>query len=173
MQKIKSTLLIVWHSRTSASEQCAISAQLSAISILQELQASEHVQVRCLHANHTHADDILSADAYLFFAPENLGSLSGEMKAFFDRNYYAVINKINGRLYSALICAGSAGHGAVKQLKQITSGWRLELAHPIHIINTQAQSAEDIMATKILSPAQLQQAAELGGLLAAQLALSY
>lgn len=173
MQKITSTLLIVWHSRTSASQQCAISAQQSAISILQELQASEQVQVRCLHANHTHAADLLAADAYLFFAPENLGSLSGEMKAFFDRNYYEVIEKINGRPYSALICAGSAGQGAVKQLKQITKGWRLELVQPISIIHTQAQSKEEILANKVLSPAQLHQAAELGGLLAAQLALSY
>ena len=31
-------------------------------------------------------EDILLADGYLFCAPENLASVSGAMKEFFDRN---------------------------------------------------------------------------------------
>lgn len=171
MHKTKLTFLIVWHSRTSASEQCAISAYQSAISVLHEMQAETKVQIRRLHANDANISDLLTADAYLFCAPENLGSLSGEMKAFFDRNYYAALDQLNGRPYSAIICAGTAGHGAVKQVTQIATGWRLELIHPITIIHTRAQTTAEILAIKKLDASQIANAAEIGGLLAAQLAL--
>jgi hypothetical protein len=31
------------------------------------------------------------------------------MKDFFDRSYYAVLDRINGRPYATMICAGSDG----------------------------------------------------------------
>ena len=46
-----------------------------------------------------------TADGYLFAAPENLAALSGQMKEFFDRCYYPVLGKIEGRPYGTLIAA--------------------------------------------------------------------
>ena len=40
---------------------------------------------------------VLAADGYLFAAPENLAHLSGLMKEFFDRCYYPVLGRIEGR----------------------------------------------------------------------------
>lgn len=172
MHSFLATLLIVWHSRTTASKQLALSAAQAAKDVLEEMECAHQVQVLCKPAEEVESSLLLEADAYLFCAPENLGSLSGEMKAFFDKNYYAVIDQINGRPYGLIVSAGSDGQGAVKQTERICTGWRLQLMMPAIIVNVAAQTAEEILATKRLTPEQTEPAKELGGLLAAHLALA-
>jgi len=59
--------------------------------------ASEpEIRIRLLKAQDASPADVLEADGYLFAPPENLGAMSGMMKHFFDRNYYAVLNRIAG-----------------------------------------------------------------------------
>ena len=157
-------LLIVWHSRTGAARQMAAAA---------EKGASEEPQndVRMRPADETQAEDLLAADGYIFAAPENLAALSGAMKEFFDRNYYAVLEKLNGRPYAVLIAAGSDGTSAVRQLTRIATGWRLKpVAEPL-IVATHAQTAETIWAEKVVAPGDLRACAEIGAALATGLAL--
>jgi multimeric flavodoxin WrbA len=158
------TLLIVWHSRTGAARQLAQAAMAGA-------EAEREVAVRLLPAQETEAADVLAADGYLFACPENLASMSGEMKAFFDRTYYPCLERLNGRAYAAMIAAGSDGTGAARQLARIATGWRLKpIAEPL-IVGTQAQTPEAILAPKQLTEAQLAPARELGAALASGLAL--
>ncbi len=42
------------------------------------------VRTRLLHAADAQPADLLDADSYLFATPENLGSMAGLMKDFFD-----------------------------------------------------------------------------------------
>jgi len=129
------------------------------------------VRTRLIAAEQAIAEDLLDADAYLFVAPENLAALSGEMKAFFDRTFYAALERLNGRPYAILVCAGSDGEGAVRQVARIAAGWRLRaVAEPV-IVNTASQTPEQILARKSLSQADLARCAEVGGALAAGLAL--
>lgn len=116
-------------------------------------------------------DDLLTADGFLFACPENLASMSGVMKDFFDRTYYPVLGKIEGRPYASMICAGSDGEGAARQIARIALGWRLKaIADPL-IICTRAQTAEAILAPKEISEANLERCRELGVTLAAGLAM--
>lgn len=163
-------LLIVWHSRTGTARQMAQAAVQGAQAALQELQAEAAVKVNCLPAGDCQPDNVLHADGFLFCAPENLASLSGEMKEFFDRNYYAVLDHIEGRPYGAMIAAGSDGAGAMKQVERIATGWRLRRALPSLIVNTGAQSPQAILAPKQLTDEQRRQCEEMGGTLAALLA---
>ena len=66
------------------------------------------VDVRLLQATAAGPGDVLAADGYIFAAPENLAALSGLMKDFFDRSYYPVLGRVNGRPYGLLICAGTS-----------------------------------------------------------------
>jgi multimeric flavodoxin WrbA len=158
------TLLIVWHSRTGAARAMAAAAADAAA-------AEPAVAVRSLRAGEAGADDLLAADGYLFACPENLASMSGEMKEFFDRNYYPCLERLNGRPYAAMIAAGSDGTGAARQLARIATGWRLKaIAEPL-IVGTHAQTPEAILAEKHLGEAALAPSAELGAALAAGLAL--
>jgi len=72
------------------------------------------------------ADELLEADGYLFACPENLAAMSGLMKDFFDRSYYPVLDRLQGRPYATLICAGSDGSNAARQVERIATGWRLK-----------------------------------------------
>lgn len=158
------TLLIIWHSRTGATEQMVESARETA-------SAQDAVQVIALRAEHTSATDVLGADALLFAAPENLASLSGAMKEFLDRSYYDLLDHCNGKAYASIICAGSDGEGAQRQLDRIATGLRLRRVAPALIINTAAQTREAILAPKQLGADDLDRGRELGALLAAGLAL--
>ena len=75
-------------------------------------------------------DDLLSAAGYLFCCPENLASMTGAMKEFFDRCYYPVLGRIEGRPYAVMVAAGSDGAGAVRQIERIATGWRLKAVAP-------------------------------------------
>ena len=133
-------------------------------------RAETGVVVRLLHAPEAAPDDVLTASAYLFAAPEHLGSMAGLMKDFFDRTYYAALDHVNGRAYALMVCAGSDGQGAVRQIERIATGWRLKaVAEPLIVI-TGAQTPEAILAPKVIAPGDLARCAERGGLLAAGLA---
>jgi multimeric flavodoxin WrbA len=114
---------------------------------------------------------VLGADGYLFATPENLASMAGLMKDFFDRCYYPALGRIEGRPYAAMVCAGSDGSGAVRQIERIGTGWRLKAAAPALIVCTHAQTPEAILAPKRIAEAELARCRELGAALAAGLAL--
>ena len=134
-------------------------------------QAVEGVRVVVLGAGEATSADVLAADALLFAAPENLAALSGEMKEFLDRSYYDLLDRCNGKAYASIICAGSDGEGAQRQLDRIAKGLRLRRVAPPLIINTSAQTRESILAEKHLDAAELSRGSQLGALLAEGLAM--
>ena len=108
----------------------------------------------------------MAAGGYLFCCPENLASMSGEMKEMFDRCYYPVLGRIEGRPYATVIAAGSDGEGAQRQIDRIATGWRLKRVTDRWIVNTEAQEAEAILAPKTVEPEALDRARDLGTALA-------
>lgn len=129
------------------------------------------VAVRLEIATKVGPEALLESSGYLFACPENLAAMSGLMKDFFDRTYYPVLDQIQGRPYAILICAGSDGTNAARQIERIATGWRLKaIADPL-IVCTHAQTPERILAPKQIDPADLARCAELGATLAAGLDL--
>jgi len=157
--KSMKTLLIVYHSMTGGALQMAQAAEAGAVS-------ESSIKVRLLHAPEVHADDVLAADGYLFVTPEYLAAISGLMKDFFDRTYYQVLDKINGRPYAALICAGSDGQNAARQIERIATGWRLKPIALPTIICTQAQSTAEILTPKHIGVSERDLCKELGAAMA-------
>lgn len=144
-------LLIVWHSRTGASRAMADAAREGA-----------GAAASCLPAEDVEPDHLLAAQGYLFVCPENLATMSGMMKDMFDRCYYPVLGRIEGRAYATIIAAGSDGEGAQKQLDRIAQGWRLKRVTDPLIVNFQAQTPERILADKTVPDAALAQCREIG-----------
>ena len=158
------TLLIVYHSLTGGTLQMAQAFQAGA-------SAAGEVQVRLQHAAATQPDDVLQADGLVFATPENLASMSGMLKDFFDRCYYPALDRIQGRPYATLICAGSDGSNAAQQIARIATGWRLKpVAEPI-IVCTHAQEPDQILAPKQIPVEELERCRELGEAMAAGLAM--
>jgi NADPH-dependent FMN reductase len=155
-------LLIIWHSLTGGSEAMARAAAGA---------ARGEAEVLIKHAGDATPEDLLTADGCIFACPENLANMAGVMKDFFDRAYYPVLGKIEGRPYATMICAGSDGEGAARQIARIATGWRLRpVADPL-IICTHAQTPEAILAPKVIGEADLTRCQELGATLAAGLAM--
>ncbi|WP_046863887.1 flavodoxin family protein [Microvirga massiliensis] len=158
------TLLLVYHSLTGGTRQMAEAAARGG-------QAQSDVQVRLLLAVKAQPADVLAADGYIFATPECLAAMAGLMKDFFDRTYYPVLERLNGRPYAILVCAGSDGQNAARQIERIATGWRLRtIAEPI-IVCTHAQTPEAIFAPKVISPDDLARCEELGAALATGLAM--
>ena len=155
-------LLIIYHSRTGGSRQVAKAAAQA---------ARNETDTVLKQAEDATPEDLLAADGYLFCAPENLAALSGQMKEFFDRCYYPVLGRIEGRPYAQMICAGSDGQNAARQLARIATGWRLKEVQPPLILCTHAQTPEDILAEKAIAEEQLEPCRELGQAMGAGLAM--
>ena len=155
-------LLIVYHSRTGGSRQMASAAATA---------AQKETPTVLKTADEAGPEDLLHADGYIFCAPENLAAISGVMKDFFDRCYYPVLGRIEGRPYAQMVCAGSDGENAVRQIARIATGWRLREAQPPLIVCTDAQTPEKILAEKTVSEEQLDLCRDLGAALAAGLSM--
>jgi multimeric flavodoxin WrbA len=153
------TLLIVYHSTTGGTRQMVEAAARGAA-------GEPNICVRLLRASVAQAADLLEADGYIFGTPENLAAIAGLMKDFFDRTYYPALDQISGRPYATLICAGSDGQSAARQVARISTGWRLKaMADPL-IVCTHAQTPETTLAPKVISPDDLKRCEELGAALA-------
>jgi multimeric flavodoxin WrbA len=158
------TLLIVYHSMTGGTLLMAQAAAAGA-------RGEPGLEVSLLRADEARAADVLDAGGYLFATPENLAAMSGKMKDFFDRTYYAALDRLNGRPYATLICAGSDGRNAAQQIERIAMGWRLRaIADPL-IVCTRAQTAEEILRPKQIAEQDLKSCRELGATLASGMAL--
>ena len=155
-------LLIVYHSRTGGSRQMAEAAAQG---------ARDETATVLLPADRAGPEDLLAASGYLFCAPENLAALSGVMKDFFDRCYYPVLGRIEGRAYAQMICAGSDGQNAARQTARIATGWRLKEVQPPLIVCTHAQTPEAILAPKVIAPDDLAQCRDLGMAMGAGLSM--
>ncbi len=157
-------LLIVWHSRTGAAQAMAGAA-------LDGAQAELGTGVRLVAAEAAGPDDLAAARGLLFVCPENLGGLTGEMKALFDRCYYPLLGRIEGRAYATAIAAGTAGQGAEAQIDRIVTGWRLRRVAPSLIVRLGVDTPAAIAAPKVLSGNDWQICRDLGRAMAAGLQL--
>ncbi|MEO1109495.1 MAG: NAD(P)H-dependent oxidoreductase [Pseudomonadota bacterium] len=155
-------LLIVYHSRTGGARQMAEAAAEA---------GGDEADIVLKTADQAGPEDLLAADGYIFCAPENLAAISGLMKEFFDRSYYPVLGRIEGRPYAQMICAGSDGENAARQTARIATGWRLKEVQPPLILCTHAQTPEAILAEKVIPQDQLDKCREIGAAMAAGLSL--
>jgi multimeric flavodoxin WrbA len=150
------TLLIVFHSLTGGTRQMAQAAA----------KGASEVTVHLLTAARAGPADVLAADGFIFATPENLAAMAGQMKDFFDRTYYPALDHLNGRPYATMICAGSDGENAARQIARIATGWRLRAVADPLIVRTGAQTPEAILAPKTISPTDLGRCHDLGAALA-------
>ena len=181
-----SRLLVVYHTVTGGTLQMARAAAQAATTAAAEAvgdiapeasgqaayaAAFPPLRVQLLAAAAAGPDDVLAARGYLFATPENLAAMAGVMKDFFDRCYYPVLERIAGRPYAALVCAGTDGSNAARQLERIVTGWRLRAIAPPLIVCTHAATPAAILARKQIAAGDLARCTELGATLGAGLAL--
>lgn len=86
-----------------------------------EIEGVEVVRRPALSAT---ASDVLEADGFILGTPANIGYISGALKHFFDTVYYPCLDATRGRPFGAYVHGNLGTEGAVKALKDITTGMR-------------------------------------------------
>jgi len=145
------TLLIVFHTGGVKTARMAEAVERGA-------RAEEGVRVvmkRCADAG---PQDVLDADGLILGTPENFGYMSGMMKDFLERIFYACEGKVEGTPWALFVGAGQDGSGAVTSVERIVTGLRLK------------KIGEPIVVVKDLKPEQVSALEELGAAMAAGLA---
>lgn len=145
-------LLIVYHTQSGSTGQLAHAVQAGA--------AEEgSCELRLLRAIEASASDLRLADGVAFCTPENFGYVSGGMKDFLDRTYYAVAAEQLNLAYALVVSAGNDGSGAVRQMQRILRGYPMR------------EVSEPLVVRGLPQEQDLQRARELGAALSAGLAL--
>jgi multimeric flavodoxin WrbA len=145
------TLLIAYHTGRVKTAQMAEAVERGARS---ETGVNLIVK-RCSDAG---PEDVLAADGLILGTPENFGYMSGMMKDFLERVFYACEGKIEGRPWALFVAAGQDGSGAIASVERIVTGLRLKKAR------------EPILALREVTPQILGQCEELGATLAVGIA---
>ena len=146
------TLLIVYHTGGVKTAKMAEAVERGA-------RTDEGVRVvvkRCADAG---PEDVLGADGLILGTPENFGYMSGMMKDFLERIFYACEGKVEGRPWALFVGAGQDGTGAVTSVERIVTGLRLK------------KIGEPIVVVKELKPEEIAACEELGAAMAAGLAM--
>ena len=146
------TLLIVYHTGGVKTAKMAEAVERGA-------RTEEGVRVvmkRCADAG---PEDVLAADGLILGTPENFGYMSGMMKDFLERIFYACEGKVEGRPWALFVGAGQDGSGAVTSVERIVTGLRVK------------KICEPVIVVKELKPEQITACEELGAAMAAGLAM--
>ena len=151
-------LLIVWHSQFGGTAQMAMAARHGAMAIAD-------VEVVYLRAADAGVAEMLACAGLLVATSENFGSLAGATKDFFERVYYACEQRVEGKPYSVLVCAGTDGTQAMLQTDRIATGMRLRKVHPGIIYKSGVTAQAQVVPQHVLT-----QCGEIGGTLAAGIA---
>ena len=88
------------------------------------------VEVRVRRAFDATADDVRWCHGILLGTPENFGYMSGALKDFFERIYYALLEETRGLPYALFVKGGHDGEGAIRSVEKIATGlqWKVALA---------------------------------------------
>ncbi|PJK29287.1 flavodoxin family protein [Minwuia thermotolerans] len=113
------TMLIVAHAPSPNTQRLA-----DAVADGARDDAIEGVDVRLLTPFEAGPDDVMAADGIVLGTTENLGYMSGALKDFFDRTYYAVLEDRQGLPYALYVRAGHDGTGTCRAVETITTGLR-------------------------------------------------
>jgi hypothetical protein len=151
-------LLIVYHTQFGATSQMARAAFDGARSI-------DDIDTVMKRAADAGIADLEAASALIVATSENFGGMAGMIKDFFERTFYPCEGKLEGRPYALLVCAGTDGTGAVRDVERVATGWRLRKVHPELIFRSGVTAQRVIVPDDVLA-----QCREIGATLAAAVA---
>jgi multimeric flavodoxin WrbA len=152
-------LLIVYHTQFGGTAQMARAACDGARGI-------GEVDTLLVRAADADVDAVLRADALLIATSENFGGMAGMVKDFLERVYYPCEGRLEGRPYTVLVCAGTDGTGAMRDVDRVATGLCLSKVHPGFVHRSGVTARAQDVPTDVLAACS-----EIGATLAAGIAV--
>jgi len=141
-----SKILIIYHSQSGNTEKMAKAIRDGATS------AGATVSLKkALDAN---ADDLLNCDAVIFGTANYFNYMAGAVKDFFDRTFFTLRGKVDGKPYATFGSYGGGKDAAINTLDKMCDGLGLKKA------------AESVGAQREPSSEALEQCKALGAKMA-------
>ncbi len=113
------TLLIVYHSQSGNTDLLSRAVEEGAL-------REKGAHVRRIAACKAAADDLSNCRVLVICSPEYFGYMAGAIKDMFDRTYEQVRERMVGKSYSVVICAGNDGAGALLSIERIVAGFKMK-----------------------------------------------
>lgn len=87
-------------------------------------------------------DALLAADGVLLGTPEHFGYMAGALKDFFDRTFYPVEGRTQGKPWALFVSAGNDGTGAQRSVERIVAGYGWSaIAPPLLVVGEVTEDA--------------------------------
>ena len=145
-------LLIVYHSQSGSTARLARE-------VFEGASTEPQCRTRLLPALEAGVPDVRRAQGVVFCTPENFGYISGGMKDFLDRTFYALQGGQQSWSCAILVSAGNDGSGALRQMQRILRGYPMR------------EVSEALLIRGVPDEDALLRARETGAALAAGLAM--
>lgn len=153
LERDRTLLLVVTHSRSGTTQRLADAVIEGAIA------ASTGIEVQALGAFDAGPSDVLAAKGVILGTPARFGYMSGAMKDFLERVYYPCIEKTGGLSWALFVKGDTDVAGATSSVERIIAGLRWRRVLPV------------LEVVGSIEPEHLEAARELGGAMAAGLAM--
>ncbi len=141
-----SKIMIIYHSQSGNTEKMAKAIRDGAV--------SSGATVSLKKAANANADDLLNCDAVIMGTPNYFSYEAGMMKDFFDRTFFTLRGKVDGKPYATFGSYGGGGTKALDSLSKLCEALGLK------------KSAESIGAQREPSSEALEQCNALGSKMA-------
>lgn len=141
-----SKILIIYHSQSGNTEKMAKAIREGAVS-----SGATVTLKKALDAN---ADDLLNCDAVIFGTANYFNYMAGAVKDFFDRTFFTLRGKVDGKPYATFGSYGGGKDAAINTLDKLCDGLGLK------------KSAESVGAQREPSSEALEQCKALGAKMA-------
>ncbi len=115
-------LLIIYHSQSGNTEKMAKAVNEGAV--------AAKATVSLKKAAEATSDDLLGCDAVIFGSPNYFNYMAGMIKDFFDRAFFAVVDKVNDKPYALFGSHGTGGEQALESLDKYCERIQLKKATP-------------------------------------------
>ncbi|MFC2012250.1 flavodoxin domain-containing protein [Chloroflexota bacterium] len=139
-------VLIIYHSQSGNTEKMA--------KAVKEGAASAGAAASLKKATDATADDLLNCDTVIMGTPNYFAYEAGMVKDFFDRTFFTLKGKVDGKPYATFGSFGGGGEKAIESLNKLCDNLGLKKA------------ADSVGAQREPSSEALEQCKALGGKLA-------
>ncbi len=126
-------ILVIYHSQTG-------NTKLLVDWCMEGLLVDPEISLKIKEASNTELEDVRWADGLVLATPENFGTMSGQLKDFFERTYYPARELTLLKPYILLISCETDGTGTDRQIQTIASGYVLKKSLETLIIKSSEQS---------------------------------